>query len=230
MHDQRGKAQAGSMPNSSEDPILDVVADVVQKLQQHEAQPDAELTCNGLLELVGGHSHALALFIFGLLNLLPAPPGYNFMMSLIIIAIAVPMLRGRPIRLVSALGRAKLPMKLVMKMLSVLSRLAGWVARVSTPRLAVLTGPVATRLVALLTILFAIFMLPPLPAGNMVPSIGVVLMCIGLLNHDGLLVIAGVVAGFIGLAIIVFAVWLILVIGFAVEDALDGEAPTRGGG
>ena len=66
-------------------------------------------------------------------------------------------------------------------------------------------------------------MLVPIPFTNMVPSIGIAMLCVGLLNHDGLLVLAGAVAGAIGLALLAVAIWLIVRLGFAVEDVIDGE-------
>jgi len=219
---------SSSMPRSNEDPIVDVVAGVVAKLQQFQDEPDRMLTCDGLLQIVGVHSHGLAIFIFSLLNLLPAPPGYNFLMALIIVLMSGTMLVGKQIRLTGFLGRLKLPVKLVLKMLGILSKMVGWIAKVSSPRLFVLAGPAASRGVALIGIILGVAMLVPIPFTNMVPSIGLAMMCIGLLNHDGLMVLAGAMVGFIGLALLLVAVWIIISLGFAIEDVVDGEAEAAG--
>ncbi len=210
-------------PGPDEDPIEEVIADLIAKLRPIADQPDSKLTCADVLSLVGSHSHVLALLIFSLLNLLPAPPGYNFFMALIITVVSLAMLVGKEIRLAGFFGRMKLPVKLVMKLLGVLSKLAGWVARVSSPRMFAFTGTYVRPGVAVLGIVFGVAMLIPIPFTNMVPSIGLAMICVGLLNHDGLLVVGGAVLGFIGLALLAAAVWLIFVIGFAVEDVVDGE-------
>jgi hypothetical protein len=48
-------------------------------------------------------------------------------------------------------------------------------------------------------------------------------MCVGMLNHDGLVVVAGVVIGLVGLAITVAAAWVIIALGFALGDVVDDE-------
>lgn len=212
-----------SSPRPGDDPIIDLVAGLVAKLKSLEDDPGQVLTCEKLLQIVGVRSHGLAIFIFSLLNLLPAPPGYNFLMALIIVMMSGTMLVGREIRLTRYLGRIKLPVKLVLKLLGMLSHLVGWIAKVSAPRLPFFTGPAAQRGIALVGIILGIAMLVPIPFTNMVPSIGLVMICIGLLNRDGLLVLAGVGVGFIGLALLLVAAWVLISLGLAIEDAVDGE-------
>ena len=65
------------------DSLVTIIDDLVARLREHADKPDAVLTCNDLLQLVGHKAYVLALLLFALLNLLPAPPGYNFVMALI---------------------------------------------------------------------------------------------------------------------------------------------------
>lgn len=212
-----------SRPGPDDDPIEGVIAELIARLKPIADQPEPKLTCDELLRLVGAHSHVLALLIFSLLNLLPAPPGYNFFMALIITAVSFAMLAGRDVRLAGFFGRMKLPVKLVMKLLGVLSTLAGWAARVSAPRLFAFTGAAMRPAVAVTGVVLGVAMMVPIPFTNMVPSIGLAVVCVGVLNSDGLLVLGGAVLGAIGVALLIAAIWLIFAIGFAVEDAVDGE-------
>ena len=79
-----------------DDPIIPIVDGISEKLRALAEMPDAALTAADLLELVGPRSHVLALLLFALLNLLPGPPGYNFLMALAMFAVSLSMLFNRP--------------------------------------------------------------------------------------------------------------------------------------
>lgn len=195
-------------------------------MEAEASGPDAQLTCNDLVRLVGVKSHVLALFIFSLLNTLPAPPGYNFFMGLMMTVMAVMMLIRHEIKLWPALGRVKLPLTLVLKLMEVLGKLAGIIARFSSPRLQLLTGSAALPLIAIMGIILGVSTLPPIPAGNLLPSVAMAVICVGVLNRDGLLVLGGIAVGIVGLIIVAVALYLIWKLFFAVEqvveDVLDG--------
>lgn len=212
-----------------EDPIEAVVAGVIGRLRAHAGDLEASLSCNELLALVGPRSHILAILIFSLLNLLPAPPGYNFVMALIIIALCVMLLFKREMKLFGYFGRMKLPVKLVLKLMDVLGRMASWAARISSPRWRGLTGNAVLPAVAISGIVMGLFMLPPIPATNMLPSMGLAIICVGVLNHDGIVVLLGGLIGIAGVIVCGFAVWLVIVLGFAIGDVVDGDAAKAAG-
>jgi hypothetical protein len=212
---------ATSVPGPHEDPIEEIFADLIGKLNDLAAQPDAKLTCDDLIRVIGPNSHVLAIFVFSLLNLLPAPPGYNFVMALIIAVLSAVMLTGKEIRLWQGFGHMKLPMKLMTKLLGWLATLTSWIARISSPRLLHLTSPAAQPAIALVGIVLGVAMLIPIPFTNMLPSIGLAMICVGQLNRDGLLVLGGVVVGALGLAVMAAAIWAIIYLAFAIEDVVD---------
>ena len=206
-----------------EAPIEVVVGGVVERLRAHADQPESTLTCNDLLGLVGVRSHVVAILLFSLLNLIPAPPGYNFVMALIIIALCVSLLLQREMQFRGPVGRMRLPLKVMLKLMDVRGRLANWAARVSSPRWRPLAGQGVLPIVALTGILLGLFMLPPIPATNTLPSIGLAIMCVGILNHDGLVVVTGMLVGIAGAIVCGLAVWLVIIVGFAIGEAVEGE-------
>lgn len=211
-------------PNTSVqpvDPVEELFSDLLAKLQRRAEQPDAALTCNDLMEIMGPNSHVLALLVFSLLNLLPAPPGYNFAMGLIIILLSAAMLVGHEVRLGGFIGRLKLPKKAILKLLELTGKLVGWIVKISSPRLLPVTSPVARPVIALYALVLGISMLVPIPATNMLPSIGLALICSGYLNRDGLLTIWGVLVGLVGLVLVVVAVWIVVALAVVIEDAVD---------
>src|SRR5690349_12672277 len=128
-----GSTGTTAAPSGAEqDPIQATLSELIAKLRSVAEEPDAQLTCDRLIDLIGIHSHALALLVFSLLNLLPGPPGYNFVVSLVILAFAILMLFHRPIHLWRWFGARKVPLKPLMKLMDVLAWIADGLTRVSS--------------------------------------------------------------------------------------------------
>lgn len=90
---------------------------------------------------------------------------------------------------------------------SVVTRAAkygGWIERIAQPRLSAVTGPIGARIVGALLLIPIASILTPLPSTNTVPGIGVAIAALGLVERDGLLVIAGLVIGFAWVFLLVF--------------------------
>ncbi|MDZ4878894.1 MAG: hypothetical protein CLLPBCKN_008332 [Chroococcidiopsis cubana SAG 39.79] len=69
-----------------------------------------------------------------------------------------------------------------------------------------ITSRLAQRLLGLFILLMAIVIALPIPLGNMLPAIAIVVISLGMSEGDGLLVIVGVVAASIILAVMVSAI------------------------
>lgn len=72
--------------------------------------------------------------------------------------------------------------------------------RILTPRFLFAASAEGEKLIGLFSLVFAISILLPIPLGNIVPAIGILLMSLGLLSKDGLVIIIGMVVGCIGVA------------------------------
>lgn len=94
------------------------------------------------------------------------------------------------------------------------------IERMVRPRLLPLTGILGKRLIGAAGLLLATIVFLPVPFGNMLPGLALVLMAVGLLGRDGLAVLAGGVVGFVG---------LVVVSGFIYGSALAGIALIRHG-
>ena len=69
------------------------------------------------------------------------------------------------------------------------------------------TGPSGKRLIGALGLLLAAIMFLPIPFGNALPGLALVLMAAGLLGRDGLAVVAGWVIGLAGVAVVSGFIW-----------------------
>jgi hypothetical protein len=75
------------------------------------------------------------------------------------------------------------------------SKYFGWIERIARPRMLLLSGPTAERLVGAIFVVFIASILVPLPATNTLPGIGIAIASIGLITRDGVLVLAGLAIG-----------------------------------
>ena len=79
----------------------------------------------------------------------------------------------------------------------------GWVERLASPRLRAVTGHGGARFVGLVLLVPIASILTPLPGTNTVPGIGVAIAALGLIERDGVLVILGLVIGFLWVALLI---------------------------
>ena len=207
---------------ASDDPLTTVLDTLVGELQALAGKPDIRFTCDDLLQVIGPNAHPLSLLIFSLLSQLPGPPGYNVLLGLLIFALAVLWTFDRPIRLWTIIGRRRLPLKALVKLLGVLQWLVRLVAKMSVPRLTGLVSGRALTVLGVFSILMGTVMLFPIPFTNMLPSFAVALLSIGVLNRDGALAMLGVVVGTIGAVIFAWAVQLLITLLYAMDVALTG--------
>jgi hypothetical protein len=79
--------------------------------------------------------------------------------------------------------------------------------RMIRPRLLFFTGASGKRLIGALGLLLAAIMFLPIPFGNALPGLALVLMAAGLLGRDGLAVLAGWAIGLAGVALVSGFIW-----------------------
>jgi hypothetical protein len=75
----------------------------------------------------------------------------------------------------------------------------------SKPRLAWLTSGIMERLIGLYIVAVTIILLVPVPFGNALPSFGIGVMAVGLLERDGIVLAIGALIGVLG------TIWVLLV-------------------
>jgi hypothetical protein len=145
-----------------------------------------------LLDLLGDRALAALLLIFALSNVIPVPPGASAILGLPMLLVAGQLAFG---------GKPWLPDFLANRSFSraqfaaVVSRISPWLARaekVLRPRWPALSGASAERLVGALCLVLSLVVFMPIPLGNMLPAFAVCVLCLGLMERDGVCVVCGV--------------------------------------
>jgi hypothetical protein len=158
---------------------------------------------------------------FGLLFFLlalPCVPPFVYVLpqivSLPMLALAVQMAMGRKSPwLPERLRRRRFSVPAFSDVLDRMEKYVRIVERVAHPRLRAVTGHGAARMIGGLLTIPAVSILVPLIGTNTVPSIGICIVALGLIERDGVLVILGLLIG-VG--------WVALLLGLALFLGVEG--------
>lgn len=159
-----------------------------------ECEEDGTVTVGEFLDKMGRRAQAMAILVFSLSAVVAGViPGFSTLMAVPIMFMALQMAVGRrsvylprniydkqvsPRVIRGALARAIPTLRKVEKFLK--------------PRLPWLTHPIVERLVALIICMLAGILALPIPGGNFLPSIGISILALAMIERDGVLVLAAV--------------------------------------
>ena len=190
------RGHAGGVESSD-----DQLSDQLEALLQTE-----HVTIGSLTDLLDERSFAVVLMVLMLPSALPIPTGgVTHVLEVFAGLIALQMVVGRhELWIPRRLARKELGATFTGKAAPKLLRFIRWFERHSRPRLARLLErrPVVSVLgVVLLVFVIGAFVAPPFSGLDTLPSLGVVVVCLGVVFADGLIVVAGLVIGVVGLVL-----------------------------
>ncbi len=167
---------------------------------------DGDKTLDGLITLFGRGSFALLFVILLGVPALPLPTGgATHVFEAIAVLLALQLVAGREeIWLPKRWRRLQLAGPRQQKFLNGLMKLIRWLERFSRPRLTFLFEHRLTDVVfglVVIALAVAAFVAPPFSGLDTLPSLGVVLLSLGVLLEDILVVALGIVVGVAGIAL-----------------------------
>lgn len=171
-----------------------------------------QLRLGDVVTALGDRGYGLIIFVLAIPNVLPIYiPGLSAVFGVPLALIALQMMLGYP--------RPWLPRSLLERPLrrqefaNMTRRVLPWLLRLERalkPRLALLTSPWAERAIGLFALILALMLALPIPLTSIPLGCALALMGIGLIERDGLVLMAGVAAGILAIAysgLATFAVW-----------------------
>jgi hypothetical protein len=169
-------------------------------------------TVGAMVDALGRSGHGLILLMLALPSFVPVPglpTGLVFGVALMLVA--VQMIRGQQtVALPQWIRKQALPRG---AMLATVRKLDTWmlkIERLLRPRMHALTEGAAITIVGLLVLVMGITLLLPVPFGNQGPAFAVVVFAFGIMEKDGLAIIAGAVLAALGfawnIALVIFGV------------------------
>jgi hypothetical protein len=178
-----------------------------------EALPHAvegdRISFGDLVDAFDGRAYGPLIVLFAAPNILPvALPGISAILGAPLILLTAQLMMGRrrpwlPRFLRNRSLRRVDFERLIARIVPRLKR----IERMIQPRYLGLTGSLGARAIGAAGFLLATMVFLPIPFGNALPGLALVLMAAGLLGRDGLAVLLGGAVGIAGLAVVSGFVW-----------------------
>ncbi|MGY6662730.1 MAG: exopolysaccharide biosynthesis protein [Glycocaulis sp.] len=158
--------------------------------------PENGLTLGELTEQLGEQAFGVVLFVLAVPVCMPFLYGIPQIVALPMLAICAQLAMGREtLWLPGRFPARRLSKADLVKTAQGARKWFGWIEHFAAPRLAFLSGAIAHRIAGAMFCLFCLSILVPLPLTNSTPGVALALAALGLINRDGLLVLAGVIIG-----------------------------------
>lgn len=164
-----------------------------------------------LLGAMGDRAFGPLLFVFALPNVLPSPPGTSGLLGIPLIFLAVQLMLGRKPWLPGIIAARSMSRE---GFAGIINRATPWLAkaeRMLRPRLGILVHPPAEYLIGGLVLLLALVLALPIPFVNATPAFTICLLALGILERDGVWVLAGAAMAVVSLVLAVLLGYTVIV-------------------
>lgn len=152
------------------------------------------ISIGDLLTALGDRATAALIFIFAVPNILPTPPGTSTILGAPLIFLAAQLMLGRAPWLPAFVAKRSIKQA---DFSALTSSIVPWLVRAEKllrPRLEGLARPPMEHFIGLLALVLAVVLVLPIPLGNMLPALAISLLALGVLERDGVWVLAGLAA------------------------------------
>jgi hypothetical protein len=170
------------------------------------AHPSGErISVFEILARIRVRAFGVFLILFAAPNALPMPPGFALVTAIFILLIAVQLAMGRTALWIPKwLGYKSVPTRHLVRVVDWIVPKLARIERWSKPRAIKLTRLRARQPIGVIIMILALIMALPIPIiGNTPPAIAITMMGFGMLQRDGVWVVAGVAVALLDIAIII---------------------------
>jgi hypothetical protein len=160
-----------------------------------------------LLDALGDRAIAALLFVFAFPNVLPVPPGTSAILGAPLLFLAAQMALNMKAWLPGVIAHRSMARR---DFANMVERVVPWLERAEKlmkPRLTPLAIGAMESVVGAVCLLMSLVLFLPIPLGNMLPALAVCLLAMGILERDGLWVLAGLGAAVAAAALVSGVVW-----------------------
>jgi hypothetical protein len=160
------------------------------------------ISVGDLLAVLGDRALAALLFVFAVPNVLPVPPGTSTILGAPLVFLAAQLAFGRRPWLPAVIARRTMTRT---DFAALVRRIGPWLARAERllrPRAMRLALPPMEYLVGLVCLLLAIVLVLPVPLGNMLPALAISLLALGILERDGIWILAGLASAAVSAVVV----------------------------
>ena len=170
------------------------------------------ISIEDIMAAMNSGGFGLVLMFFSLPIFIPLPPPFPSLISLPLLIFAVQMVVGlKAPKLPKIISRKTIKRAVLANIIEKSSIYFAKAEKLLKPRLTFLSKGIFERIVGFFILIFSISVLLPLPLGNLLPGVGILITSFGLIGKDGLVIILGLLVGLIGIAVTTIASVFLLV-------------------
>ena len=192
--------RAGRLRRLAPEPAPRRLSEILQSLAQDSTAE--RITVGDLLRAMEGRAIGALLLVFAFPNILPTPPGLAGILGLPLIYLSSQLMLGRLPWLPPFIANRSITRE---TFVNLVTRAIPWLARAERmlkQRLWLLVSPPAQRFLGAVCLILSLVLVLPIPFGNMLPSIAVCVLAMGLLERDGLWIVAGLASALVATTIV----------------------------
>ncbi|KQT50945.1 hypothetical protein ASG43_06775 [Aureimonas sp. Leaf454] len=155
-----------------------------------------------LLAAMQDRAFGALMLIFAMPNAIPTPPGTSAILGAPLVFLAAQLAFGRKPWLPGIIANRSMSRS---DFAAMIARAAPWITRAERllrPRLVAIARPPAEYAIGAICLLMATILILPIPLGNMLPALSICLFSLGLLERDGVWVIAGVLSSIVSTIVV----------------------------
>ncbi|MGD9835612.1 MAG: exopolysaccharide biosynthesis protein [Piscinibacter sp.] len=186
-------------------PLKLTLSDMLRELAGDERRE--RIAVADLLDALGDRALAALLFVFALPNVLPMPPGTSAILGAPMLFLAAQMAFNMKAWLPALIARRSMARS---DFLTMVERVSPWLERAEKlmkPRLTPLAVGAMESVVGAVCLLMSLAVFLPIPLGNMLPALAICLLAMGILERDGLWVLAGLATAVAAGALVSGVMW-----------------------
>lgn len=146
-----------------------------------------------LVQTLQDRAFGALLLVFAFPNILPSPPGMAGVLGLPLLFLSSQMMLGQMPWLPRFIARRSMTREAFQTIVGHAAPWLGRAERLLTQRLTLLSAPTAQKVIGALCLLLSVVLMLPIPLGNLLPSFAICVIALGVLERDGIWVLAGVV-------------------------------------
>lgn len=165
------------------------------------------ISLQDLLDGIKTHARPTLLILFALPNAIPSLPGTSAITGLPLAFVTLQMMLARPMRLPGFIANRSVRRS---DLAAVLRRAEPWLARIEhilTPRWAWLSSARAEQIIGAFCLALSLLIMAPVPFGNILPALTIILIALGFMERDGYFILAGVISGIASWVMVIAIYW-----------------------
>lgn len=210
---------ADARPRAAPDATLRL-SEVLSAIAADETRE--RIAVGDLLKVMRERAFGPLMLIFALPNVLPTPPGTSSVLGAPLVFLTAQLALGWSPWLPPLIARRSIARK---DFAAFVSKATPWLARAEKllrPRLGALAHPPAENIVGVMCFVLALILVLPIPLGNMLPALAISVLALGILERDGVWILAGMAIAVASLGVVSGVVWAFIKAGLYLLHQLIG--------